>query len=112
MASGAFVSSGGVWTNASSRTFKERIEELPLAAALGAFAKLVPVTFVYKRSPAEAHVGFIAEDVPDLVATADRKSLSAMDIVAILTKVMQSQQAEITDLKARLAKIEASEKEK
>ena len=58
----------------------------------------------------EAHVGFIAEDVPDLVATGDRKGLSAMDIVAVLTKVVQQQQKELSAehdeidmLKAQLA---------
>jgi hypothetical protein len=37
-------------------------------------------------------VGFVAEDVPDLIATKDRKGLSPMDIVAVLTKVVQEQQ--------------------
>jgi hypothetical protein len=50
------------------------------------------VTFSYKVSPEENHVGFVAEDVPDLVATQDRKGLSPMDIVAVLTKVVQEQQ--------------------
>jgi hypothetical protein len=37
-------------------------------------------------------VGFVAEEVPDLVSTKDRKGLSPMDSVAVLTKVMQEQQ--------------------
>jgi hypothetical protein len=37
-------------------------------------------------------VGFIAEDVPDLVATPDRKGVASIDIVALLTKVVQQQQ--------------------
>jgi len=40
--------------------------------------------------------------VPNLVATKDRKGISPMDIVAVLTKVVQSQQKEIEYLKARL----------
>ncbi|MEO1369305.1 MAG: hypothetical protein AAFX50_19170, partial [Acidobacteriota bacterium] len=40
----------------------------------------------------EQVLGFIAEDVPELVATNSRKNLSSMDIVALLTKVMQEQQ--------------------
>jgi hypothetical protein len=107
MGSGAFVSAGGVWTNASSRTLKDKIADLPVGTALEAFAQLTPVTFVYKASPTEGHVGFIAEDVPALVATPDRKSLAAMDIVALLTKVVQAQQATIADLTARLARLEA-----
>ena len=43
-------------------------------------------------------MGFIAEEVPDLIATKDRKGLSPMDIVAILTKAIQEQQKTITDL--------------
>jgi hypothetical protein len=49
------------------------------------------VRYNYKANPREKHVGFIAEDVPDLVAREDRKSLSPMDIVAVLTKVVQEQ---------------------
>jgi hypothetical protein len=107
MGSGAYVSAGGVWTNASSRTLKDQIADLPASRALEAFERLKPVTFVYKANPTEAHVGFIAEDVPDLVATQDRKSLAAMDIVAVLTKVAQEQQATIADLQARLARLES-----
>ena len=43
----------------------------------------------------EEYLGFIAEDVPAIVATADRKSLRTMDIVAVLTKVLQEQQRTI-----------------
>jgi len=89
--------SRGVWTNASSRALKERIADLPAARALEAVGRLRPVMFAYKASPGESHVGFIAEDVPELVATADRTSLSAMDIVAVLTKVTQVQQQTISD---------------
>ncbi len=44
-------------------------------------------------------MGFIAEDVPELVANKDRKGLSPMDIVAVLTKVVQRQQKDIEELK-------------
>ena len=52
--------------------------------------------------------------VPDLVARKDRKGLSAMDIVAVLTKVVQEQketvekqQAVINTLTEKLAQLEA-----
>jgi hypothetical protein len=54
-------------------------------------------------------VGFIAEDVPDLVATADRKGLSSMDVAAVLTKVIQQQQRTIEDLQTRLEHLERKE---
>jgi hypothetical protein len=102
MASGAHVSAGGVWTNSSSRAKKENIAELTPEEALRTLALLQPVQFNYKSDQQETYVGFIAEDVPELVATSDRTGLSAMDIVAVLTKVVQAQQQQIEELEARL----------
>jgi len=102
MANGAYVSSGGVWTNSSSRDRKENIKEISVEEALAVLAGLEPVRFNYKNDAQESHAGFIAEDVPNLVATSDRKGLSAMDIVAVLTKVVQAQQQQIGALEARL----------
>ena len=102
MASGAYVSAGGVWTNSSSRDRKENIVELTPEEALAALADLEPVRFNYKTDDTEEYVGFIAEDVPALVSTADRASLSTMDIVAVLTRVVQQQQQKIAELEARL----------
>ncbi len=92
MASGAYVTTGGVWTNASSREYKDNIEILSTDEAFGTLKELNPVKFSYKTDMTEKHVGFIAEDVPDLIATKDRKGLSPMDVVAVLTKVAQEQQ--------------------
>jgi hypothetical protein len=62
-------------------------------------------------------VGFIAEDVPELVAQNDRKSLSTLDIVGVLTKVVQEQQKSIkeqqkiiSDLNKRIAELEKESK--
>lgn len=102
MASGAHVTAGGVWTNSSSRARKENIAMLSLDDALTALTNLEPVRFNYKNDQVESYVGFIAEDVPDLVATSDRDGLSSMDIVAVLTRVVQEQQKKIEALEARL----------
>jgi hypothetical protein len=102
MASGAHVTAGGVWTNSSSIEKKENIRELSPEEALAALVALQPVKFNYKTDDVEDYVGFIAEDVPELVATADRSGLSAMDIVAVLTSVVQQQQKKIDELEARL----------
>jgi hypothetical protein len=42
-------------------------------------------------------VGFIAEDVPELVSTKDRKHMTPMDVVAVLTKVVQDQQKSLRE---------------
>ncbi len=99
---GAYVSTGGVWTDSSSREQKENIVELTPEEALAALAKLEPVTFNYKQEDQEQYIGFIAEDVPELVASSDRTGLSAMDIVAVLTRVVKLQQQQIAELESRL----------
>jgi hypothetical protein len=106
MASGARVTTGGVWTNASSREYKENIQELSASEAEDTLAKLDPVKYNYKVDAEDRHVGFIAEDVPDLVATKDRKGLSSMDIVAVLTKVVQEQQKTISELTEKVADLQ------
>jgi hypothetical protein len=104
--SGAFLSVGGAWTNASSRAYKDNITDLDCDEAMDALKMLTPVKFTYKKAPNEHHVGFIAEDVPSLVATPERTGLGAMDVVAVLTKVVKEQQKTIDELSNRLAAIE------
>lgn len=102
MASGAHVTAGGAWTNSSSRDRKENIAELPLDAATSALMALQPVVFNYRNEVGEDYIGFIAEDVPELVAVRSRDALSTMDIVAVLTRVVQEQEKKIQALEARL----------
>ncbi|MBF0370349.1 MAG: tail fiber domain-containing protein [Magnetococcales bacterium] len=102
MASGAYVTDGGVWTDASSREFKENIFDLSSEAAREALAQLSPKTFNYKNEQDDPKVGFIAEEVPELVATPNRKGLSPMDIVAVVTKVVQDQQKTIQNQAAEI----------
>ena len=108
MASGAHVTAGGVWTDVSSREAKDDIRSLTADEARTTLAALEPVKFAYKADPTERHVGFVAEDVPDLVAQKDRKTLSPMDILAVLTRVVQEQQQRIEELTAKLAALEAA----
>jgi hypothetical protein len=90
----------------SSRALKDNIRSLEAVAAMTALAVLNPVRFNYKISPDEESVGFIAEDVPDLVATKSKKSISTMDVVAVLTKVVQEQQKVIERLEKTTAELE------
>ncbi len=63
--------------------------------------QLKPVKYNYKKNK-EEFLGFIAEDVPQLVATDDRKGMAPMDVVAVLTKVMQKQQKQLEQQQAIL----------
>ncbi|MBC8113318.1 MAG: tail fiber domain-containing protein [Candidatus Saccharimonas sp.] len=89
--SGAHLTLGGVWTSVSSRAAKQDIEPITSEQARQTVRALQPVGFRYKNELDERYVGFIAEDVPELVATHDRKGLAPMDITAVLTKVVQDQ---------------------
>jgi hypothetical protein len=91
MGGGAY-SNGTSWIDISSREYKENIEVLSMEEALETIKELNPVKYAYKTDQTERRVGFISEEVPDLIAMKDRKGLSPMDIVAVLTKVVQDQQ--------------------
>ena len=106
-ATGALLTAGGAWLNSSSRERKEHIQALSGAQALQALAELRPVTYNYKVDAEEKHVGFIAEDVPELLASKDRKSLSALDIVAVLTKAAQEKSQMLERLSATVAELKA-----
>ena len=99
-------SDGGAWATGSSREFKEKIKDLDGAEAVAAFNKLNPIRFHYKGIEDDEHLGFIAEDVPEIVATRDRDAIAAMDIVTLLTKVVQEQQKTISELKEKVSKLE------
>ncbi len=93
--SGAHLTFAGVWTNASSRALKQDIEPITSEQARDTVRALQPVGYRYKSELNERYVGFIAEDVPELVATNDRKGLAPMDITAVLTKVVQDQDRQL-----------------
>jgi Chaperone of endosialidase len=90
-ATNAGVEVFGTFTNSSSRDYKEAIRSLDASEAAEALAGLQPVKFRYKEQTKE-NLGFIAEDVPALVAMEGRKSIAPMDLIALLTKVVQEQQ--------------------
>ncbi|MBC8116851.1 MAG: tail fiber domain-containing protein, partial [Candidatus Saccharimonas sp.] len=105
--SGAHLTLGGIWTSVSSRAAKQDIEPITSEQARDTVRALQPVGYRYKNELDERYVGFIAEDVPELVATNDRKGLAPMDITAVLTKVVQDQDRTI----ARLEQADVAQKQ-
>lgn len=96
-AGGAFLS-GGQWQNGSSREYKKEIHSLESGQALSVVMALNPVRYRLKAAEDERYVGFIAEDVPELVASKGRKGLSPMNIIGVLTKVVQEQQKKLDEI--------------
>jgi hypothetical protein len=97
----------GNWNNASSIAYKDNVVALEAGEAMAALGGLEAVRYTYRVDDAEEHVGFIAEDVPELVASSDRKTVSPMDIVGVLTKVVQEQQESIGELHLQNERLEA-----
>jgi len=93
----------GTIMQGSSRALKQDLRPLGAREATAAVMALEPTRFRYKADPSDEQVGFIAEDVPDLVATGDRKGVSPTDISAVLTKVVQLQERRIASLEKELA---------
>ena len=94
----------------SSRALKHDIVNLDSRKASETVRQLTPVEFVYNADESgEKRVGFIAEDVPELVAAKDHKTLSSMDLVAVLTKVVQEQQKTMDAMQKRLEQLEAKQ---
>jgi hypothetical protein len=93
----------GALTHASSIALKENVAALSGQQAMTALQSLQPVTFTYKADEQkEQHAGFIAEDAPDLVAKSHGKAVGPMDVVAVLTAVVQELQRTVTDLAAKV----------
>lgn len=92
----------------SSRAYKKNIVNLSTEEATLALEDLNPVKFSYKNDRQnQLHLGFIAEDVPDLLSAADKGSIGSLDIVAVLTKVVQEQQTTISTLAKKVKFLEA-----
>jgi hypothetical protein len=58
--------------------FTQFIRQLTVEDAMQALVELDPIRFHYKADKEDESLGFIAEDVPELIASKDRKSMSPM----------------------------------
>lgn len=100
----------GALTQASSIALKENVAELSGQEAMAALQGLNAVKYNYKAdSQKEQRIGFIAEDVPDLVASSERDRLSPMDLIAVLTKAVQEQQKTIAELSTAMKTLKLQE---
>jgi Chaperone of endosialidase len=104
------VQATGALTQASSIALKENVAELSGQEAMAALQGLNAVKYNYKAdSQKEQRIGFIAEDVPDLVASSERDRLSPMDLIAVLTKAVQEQQKTIAELSTAMKSLKLQE---
>jgi hypothetical protein len=111
---GAYLSAGGTWTDGSSRSFKDRFQDLDTDELLAKIAEL-PVQSWYYRDSEERHIGPVAEDFVAAFAvgavgedgTPDEKYLSAKDVSGVALAAVKELQKRNLDLEARIAELEA-----
>lgn len=124
---GAYVSNGGVWTNASSRSFKDGFANVDVSAVLDKLVALPLQTWFYKGSHDEGqHMGPFAEDFASVfglgtddkhIATVDESGVAIAAIQGLHRKVetenasLEQQNTELRErldrLTERLARLEA-----
>jgi len=113
---GAHVTVAGVWTDASSREFKENFTKLDRLAMLESVAELPVTRWNYKgESEKTIHIGPVAEDFHATFETGqDDQYLAALDTAGValaaiqgLYEVVKEKDCEIEELEARLARLEA-----
>jgi hypothetical protein len=96
----------GAVLESSSVALKDDVEPLIADAAVSALSTLEPVSFRYLGDQSgNRRLGFIAEDVPEIIAQPARDRIRTMDVVALLTAVVRDQQRTITSLTADVAEL-------
>jgi len=104
---GAYLTAGGVWTNASSREFKENFQKLEGSEILDKLFSLDIYRWKYKGTD-EEHIGPVAEDFYSAFATGtDNKYLASSDVSGVALRAIQEL---IALTKAQQEKIELLEK--
>jgi hypothetical protein len=109
-ASGAKLTTAGVWTDASSAERKQNVRPIAELDVRTALAALEPRRFDRMvddvGSRVQPDIGFIAEDVPTLVADPARTGIAPGRIATVAVAGWQLHEAEIQDLKARVTALE------
>ncbi len=71
---GAFLSGGGVWTNASSRTFKDTFASVDPVSVLDKLVAMPVMTWFYKDNHGDGqHIGPVAEDFAEVFGFGDNE---------------------------------------
>ena len=101
---------GANWVAGSSRAFKRDIEDLSETEAFTALEQLRPVKYRYRENyvdqDQDLKVGFIAEEMPELLAEPDRKGVNPMDVIGVLTKIVKEQDKKLKTYEQRLRALE------
>ncbi|PUZ22869.1 hypothetical protein DCC81_20835 [Chitinophaga parva] len=106
-----YVQSTGFYQS-SLRSLKKDIQ--PFTASATKILDSAQVrTFVYKADSANiTHIGFIADEVPDAMASPQRQGVDQANTTALLVKALQETTARLEAMEKRVAELEKQLKEK
>jgi hypothetical protein len=115
---GAYLSTGGVWTDVSDESAKEGFHATKPTAVLGKVADLPITTWSYKSEPGVRHLGPVAQDFHRAFGLgADDRHIASLDTSGValaaikgLNITVQKQRRQIARLEARLAEVENNQK--
>jgi hypothetical protein len=104
---GAYLSAGGTWTNASDVNLKENFVPVSGAEVLERLDRLPISTWNYKTEPAARHLGPTAQDFRAAFGLgSDERSISTIDPAGVALAATQELNAEVRDLRSRIAGLE------
>lgn|SRR5574341_192129 len=112
---GGYLSTTGTWTNASSKAYKTDIQifqNSEYSELLKKLEQIDVVRFRYKIDPTREHIGLIAEDVPEEIASDDRTGIPTADAIGFLMAALKAQQTEIESLEQMLKQLQGEQSEK
>lgn len=106
---GAYLSKAGVWTDASSREFKEDYQEIDKQELLDDIESMEIYNWKYKNDNTEArHIGPFAEDMHDTFGVGEnRKYLATLDVAGVNMVAIQQLIKENKELKQKNEELEA-----
>ena len=99
----------GNWVDGSSRTLKQDIK--PNEMDIGQILDQVNiVNYRYKKEAtadknAPYHIGFIAEDTPELLSSKDRNGMVTGDCIGLLLAAVKEQQQQISSQRQQIASL-------
>ncbi len=105
--SGAYLTTGGTWTNASSRTLKKNFKPVNTSDILTKLASINILSWNYKNSQEGLHIGPISEEFYEAFGTgnSDGKSIATVDADGIALAAIQALKIENDELKSLLKKL-------
>lgn len=101
---GAHLTTGGTWSNASSRAYKTDFAAVDPVDVLGEVLRLGISTWVYRDSPEGRHMGPVAEDFHALFGLGgDSASISTVDASGVALAAIQGLNAKLESERSSLA---------